>query len=85
MQSLRNDENMKPGVVRFWVLPWNVYTHQRHLRDSVMSGASDYAVKPNQFPVFCLMDAIITSLKQVNVKNYHNLHSSQVDPCRHCL
>lgn len=34
---------------------------------SVMSGASDYAVKPNQFPVFCLMTAIIINLKQVNI------------------
>lgn len=33
-----------------------------------MSGASDYAVKPNQFPVFGLMDAIIfMDLKQVSV------------------
>lgn len=32
------------------------------------SGASDYAVKPNQFPVFGLMDAIIfTDLKQVSM------------------
>ena len=33
-----------------------------------MSGATDYAVKPNQFPVFGLMDAIIyMDLKQVSV------------------
>lgn len=32
------------------------------------SGASDYAVRPNKFPVFGLMDAIIfMDLKQVNV------------------
>lgn len=32
------------------------------------SGASDYAVKPNQFPVFSLMDVIIVmDLKQVSV------------------
>lgn len=32
------------------------------------SGASDYAVKPNQFPVFGLMDAIIfMDLKQVSM------------------
>lgn len=49
---------------------WRFHTHsntQTHALGAT-AGASDYAVKPNQFPVFGLMDAIIfMDLKQVRV------------------
>lgn len=48
------------------------------------SGASDYAVKPNQFPVFGLMDAIIfMGLKQVSVCPYYSPPPHAPTRCSH--
>lgn len=49
---------------------WRFHTHSETQTHALCatSGASDYAVRPNQFPVFGLMDAIIfMDLKQVSV------------------
>ncbi len=49
---------------------WRFHTHSKAQTHafSAMSGASDYAVTANQFPVFHLMDAIIfMDLKQVRM------------------
>lgn len=67
---------------------WRFHTHSKTQMHAIgaTSGASDYAVKANQLPVFGLMDAIIfMDLKQVSALHHHHHHlkPSRTHTCTH--